>query len=123
MRWAFDSTGVGVAFKADNASGNLGGLGEPLPPGCLATLSTRTREREFVLWAYTAEGEVMHTYGFDDIRIEDPGPHLLTGRIDPTGSPTLTYHDGFLKAFYAQYGKGEIAEQLFRFNTGFRLVP
>jgi hypothetical protein len=101
----------------------LGGVGEPLPADCLAVLSIRARERQFSLWAYSPEGEVTRTYRFDDIPIEDAGPHLLTGRIDPTGSPTLTYHDGFLKAFYAQWGRGEIPEQLFRLNLGYRLVP
>jgi hypothetical protein len=123
VRWEYDASRVGTAYKAGNASGNLGGVGEPLPPGCLATLSTRTREREFVLWAYSPAGEVTRTYRFDAIPIEDAGPNLQTGRIDPTGSPTLTYHDGYLKAFYAQYGAAQVPEQLFRLNLGYRLVP
>jgi len=123
MRWEYDGSRVGVAYKAPEASGNLGGVGEPLPPGCLAVLSIRTREREFVLWGYSPEGEVMQTYRLDFIPIEDAGPNLVTGRIDPVGSPTLTYHDGYLKAFYAQWGAARASEQLFRFNTGYRLVP
>lgn len=123
MRWEYDESRVGVAWKTDGVSGDMGGLGEPLPAGCLAVLSVDVRARLFILWAYSPGGEVRRAYPLDTLPVEDAGPNgLATGRIDVTGAPALTYHDGYLKAFYAQWSGGQSAESLWRLNTGMRLV-
>ena len=126
MRFVFSPEHVGAAWKAANFSGDFGGLGPPLPPGCLAFVSQGAQERRFEFWAYGDDGrEYRQTYQFDRgspgvlwVPIQDGGPNGVQS-INVTGKPVLVCHDHILKAFYADFKD----RSLWRFNTGWRVQP
>ena len=123
MRFEYNEQYVGVAFKADGFSGNLGALGAALPGGALAACSFDAQGRFFSLWLYDDAGRTYtRRYPFAAVPIEDGGPDHIT-RIDVTGSPSVVCHDSVIKVMYANYFDGPKPEQLFRLNTGWRLVP
>lgn len=123
MRFEYNSAFVNVAFKASEFSGNFGGVGPAAPPGVLAFCSVAVQERFFEVFLYDDEGRTTERdYPFSSIPIQDGGPDGIT-RIDVTGSPVVVIHDGIVKVFYANYFDGPKPEQLWRLNTGWKLVP
>jgi len=123
MRFEYHPEFVGVAFKADGFSGNLGAMGAALPGSALAACSVDVQGRYFSLWLYDDAGRTYtQRLDFANIPIEDAGPDNIR-RIDVTGSPSVVCHDNVIKVMYAQYFDGPKAEQLFRLNSGFKLVP
>lgn len=127
MRFVHSPEFVSVAFKADGFSGNLGALGGALPNGVLVACSVDVQARHWDFWLYDDEGR---TYAlrlnFASIPIEDGGPDAIR-HIDVTGSPSVVAHTTggmtVIKVMYAQYFEGAKAEQLYRLNTGWALVP
>lgn len=113
-----------TAFKAGDFSGNFGGMGTQdlnIPPSVLVFCAVEIQRRFFTLFLYDNEGGVTTWIRkFDHIRIEDGGPNQVK-EIHVTGNPVVVIHDNMLKVFYAQYFEGSEPEQLFRWNTGFRL--
>jgi hypothetical protein len=121
VRFVYHPEYVGVAYKEGGFSANMGGVGPGLPPAVLAFVSVGVQERYFVVWLYDDEGRTYtHRYDFADIPMQDGGPSHIT-RIDVTGNPIVVLHDQMVKVFFAMYRDGPEAEQLFRFNTGYRL--
>jgi hypothetical protein len=112
---------VNVAFKAVNWSGDSSALGTSLPNGYTGGIAADSQSRYFHLWLYDGSGRDTDYYlAFDSIPVSDPGPNgMYQGRIHITGAPFLSYHDGQVKVFYAQWrGPGGGTPDLFRLNTG-----
>lgn len=123
MRFEYNAAFVGVSYKAGGFSGNLGAMGAAFPGSALAACSFDAQGRYFALWLYDDQGQTYERrYPFETIPIEYGGPDRIA-RIDATGSPSVVCHDRVVKVMFAMYRDGPEPEQLFRFNTGYRLVP
>ena len=82
---------------------NTGGAGEPMPPNTVAEVSYDTKSRKMKLYAWSAEGgDYTKEYSLDTIPFGDRS--FPTGRFDPMGPPSITYHGGQLKIWVAGWG-------------------
>lgn len=116
MRFEYHGDYLGVVKKADGFFGNMGGVGPACPPSVLAFCSMGAQEREFRLFLYDDEGrETKTTIPFESVPIQDGS----VPAINVTGSPVVVLHDSVVKVFYVDF----YAKALYRFNTGYRLVP
>lgn len=94
------------ARRVENWNGDTGALGEPVPPGTLAALTFDTASRRGKLFAYApGQPDLIVDFLLNDVHEETPGA-FPTGRFDPTGSPTLVFHGGQLKAMVKLWGGG-----------------
>ena len=83
-------------------SGDTGGAGEPLPAGVQLFVASDADARAFRLWAYPALAGRHNSpivVPFSAIEVEGGLVTLPTGRIDTTGDPVVTLHDGMIKVW------------------------
>jgi hypothetical protein len=112
--WSCDNTPASVGFKEYPWSNSTGGVGSALPEPALLQVGNDFTRRQWDVWVYPP-GNTYH-YRWDGAIIEDTQPGgFPTGRIDPTGNPTIFYHNGFAKSLFVQWGgNGEGPGALYR---------
>lgn len=108
--WACQARPWQVADRFGDWTADSDALGNALPDGYLATISTHTRDRYFHLVLYSpVGGDLTVDVPFDRLAAE-AGTTFPTGRFDPIGKPSLSYHGGQIKIVVGLWGGGGGAE-------------
>lgn len=111
--WVRGQGRVSVALRVGRWAGDTGGLGESLPRGALAAVGLDPTNRVLRIWAYSPRGgDFRYECPFSDIVPEEGNwASYPTRRLDTTGVPALTLHEGQLKVLVKAWnggGSGEV---------------
>lgn len=105
--WTCEDRAWLVGDRFGNFSADNDALGGALPDGYLAVIANKNRHYQLVLYSIPY-GDLVVDVPFETMGAE-PGTTYPTGRFDPLGKPSLSYH-GQIKIIQALWGGGGGAE-------------